>query len=181
MNTWIHCLSDSPAWVRTACFKKLQPQGNTEKWHLEQVRQNLVTEVKKVMKAKGGFACTKILMCLISDTDQCKLGMERVKEEEMRAEETCVCTRNEGGSSAPLCLSWSHHSTLHYYKCPAQQSRKQPPLWLWHTWATTSPLSQDFTPWDQKVSQQKALKSLGKLCILSAWARPRTTTVEITW
>lgn len=79
------------------------------------------------MKAKSGFACTKILMCLISDTDQDKLGMERVKEEEMRAEETCVCTRNEGGSPAPLSeLISPQHS--HSYKCPAQQATKQTPL-----------------------------------------------------
>lgn len=111
-----------------------------------------------------------------------QLGMERMKEEEMGAEEeTCVCTGNEGWSSASLCLSWSHSSTPHSYKCPIQQATKQPPLWLWQTWATTSPLSQDFTSWDQKVSQQQALNSLGKLYILSAWARPWTTTVGITW
>lgn len=136
------------------------------------------------MKAKGGFPCMpgNITMPRFWHRSRFKLGMERVKEEKMGAEEgTCVCTGNEGQSSAPVCLSWSHSSTPHSYKCPTQQATKQPPLWLWQwqTWATTSPLSQDFTSWAQKGSQQQPLNSLGKLNILSTWARAWTTTGEI--
>lgn len=68
---------------------------------------------KKWWKWKVGFpACTEIsMMCLVPATDQVKskLGMERMREEEMGAEEeTCALNihpGNEGPSSAPFCLS----------------------------------------------------------------------------